>query len=195
MIQDWRTRWKQGNFPFLYVQLANYLFTKDGPSESKWAEIRETQRETLFLPNTGMAVAIDIGEARNIHPFNKKEVGRRLSLLALKLVYGYSDIVSSGPQPVSWKTDGNKVKIIFDHVAGGLKTKNQNTVKGFAIAGDDKNFYWAEARIDGNSVIVSSENVQFPVTVRYAWADNPVCNLYNSEMLPASPFQIKLNKK
>ena len=195
MIQDWRVRWGQGNFPFLFVQLANYLFTKEEPTESNWAEIREAQRKALSLPNTGMAVAIDIGEARNIHPFNKKDVGERLSIAALKLVYGYDNIICSGPQPVSWKTDGSKVRIVFDNTAAGLVTKDNEPVKGFAVSGNGKKFYWAEARIYGNSVVVSSEKVLTPIIVRYAWADNPECNMFNTEMLPATPFQIELNKK
>ena len=165
MIQDWRTRWKQGDFPFLFVQLANYLYTKDEPVESKWAEVREAQRKTLALPNTAMAVAIDIGEARNIHPFNKKAVGERLSLGALKLAYGYNDILYSGPQPVSWRTEGDKIEISFEYTGAGLKTKEGAAVKGFALAGSDKKFYWAEAQIKGDRVIVSCENVPEPVVV------------------------------
>ncbi|MBN1185381.1 MAG: 9-O-acetylesterase [Bacteroidales bacterium] len=193
MIQDWRTRWEQGNFPFLFVQLANYLYINEAPTESKWAEIREAQRNSLVLPNTGMAVTIDIGETRNIHPFNKKDVGQRLSLQALKLAYGYEGIVYSGPLPISWEITGNRVKIKFEHIADSLKTKDGRVVKGFALAGDDNKYHWAEAQIEGNTVIVFSENVSVPVKIRYAWADNPECNLINSKMLPASPFQIELN--
>jgi sialate O-acetylesterase len=194
MIQDWRVRWQQENFPFLFVQLANYLYQKDEPSESDWAEIREAQRKTLELPNTGMAVTIDIGEARNIHPFNKKDVGERLSRAALKMAYGYKNTIESGPLPLSWEKEGNKVRIEFEHVANGLKTTDNLPLKGFAIAGEDKKFYWAEAQIQGNSVVLRSPAVNKPEYVRYAWADNPESNLTNSERLPASPFQIKLKK-
>ncbi|MBN1822348.1 MAG: sialate O-acetylesterase, partial [Prolixibacteraceae bacterium] len=192
MIQDWRIRWQQGNFPFLFVQLANYLYQKDEPGESDWAEIREAQRKTLDLPNTGIAVTIDIGEARNIHPSNKKDVGERLSRIAFKMAYGYKNIIESGPLPLSWEKEGNKVKIVFNHIANGLQAKNDSILKGFAIAGENKQFYWAEAQIQGNSVILKCPVVNKPKYIRYGWADNPECNLYNSEMLPASPFQIEL---
>ena len=140
------------------------------------------------LPNTGMAVSIDIGNAKNIHPGNKQDVGKRLALNALAKVYE-KDIVFSGPIYKSMKIEGNKIRLQFDYADGGLKAKNNEKLTGFAIAGEDKNFVWADAEIVGNEVIVSSTKVDNPVAVRYAWAANPVCNLYNGVNLPASPFR------
>ncbi|GAA0892572.1 sialate O-acetylesterase [Fulvivirga kasyanovii] len=188
MIQDWRARWGQGDLPFLFVQLANFQAVKPQPSESDWAELREAQTMTLSLPNTGMACIIDIGEADDIHPRNKQEVGRRLALIANKLVYE-ENIIASGPQYKSFKVEGNKVRISFAHTGSGLATMDGKEVTGFAIAGEDKQFYWAKAEIDGDEVVVSSDKVKSPKAVRYAWADNPVCNLVNSEGLPAVPFR------
>jgi sialate O-acetylesterase len=194
MINDWRQHWQQGNLPFLFVQLANYMKTKPLPSESEWAELREAQTRTLLLPNTGMACAIDIGEGNDIHPKNKQEVGRRLALIANKLVYK-QDCIASGPSYKSFREDGHCIRISFTNVGKGLATKDGKELKGFAIAGKDKQFYWAEADIiygtDGkvNEVRVYSDKVAKPVAVRYAWADNPECNLINSEGLPAGPFR------
>lgn len=188
LIKDWRQNWDEGTFPFLYVQLANYQAVRAQPGESDWAELREAQTMALSLPNTGMAVTIDIGEADDIHPKNKQEVGERLSLIARNLVYG-EDITYSGPLYKSMTRDGDVIRVSFTHVDGGLVVKGGGALKGFAIAGDDKQFYWANARIDGDQVVVSSEDVLNPVAVRYAWADNPICNLYNEAGLPASPFR------
>ncbi len=188
MIKSWRKSWGQGDFPFLFVQLANFMAVKDEPVDSAWAELREAQTMTLGLKNTGMAVIIDIGEANNIHPKNKQDVGKRLALWTLAKTYG-RNIVYSGPLYKSCKVDGNKMVLSFDHVGGGLVAKDGEALKGFAIAGSDKKFVWADAKIEGNTVVVSSEQVAEPVAVRYAWADNPICNLYNKEMLPASPFR------
>ncbi len=187
LIKDWRQRWGQGNLSFLYVQLANYMKTIPFPSESEWAELREAQTLALSLPNTGMAVAIDIGEANDIHPKNKQEVGRRLALIANKLVYK-QDGIASGPTFKSSRKDGSRIRISFTN-AGGLSTDDGKEIKGFAIAGKDKQFYWAKAIVEGNEVIVYSDKVVEPVAVRYAWADNPECNLVNSEGLPAVPFR------
>ncbi len=187
MINSWRANWSQGDFPFYFVQLANFRQVRDLPVESDWAELREAQSMTLSLPNTGQAVIIDIGDADDIHPKNKQDVGKRLALNALALDYG-QDIVYSGPVYTSMSIDDNRIKLIFDHVGGGLVAKDGD-LSGFAIAGEDKKFVWAEAVIDGNTVVVSSPEVDNPVAVRYAWADNPVCNLYNTEGLPASPFR------
>ncbi|MBN1559974.1 9-O-acetylesterase [candidate division KSB1 bacterium] len=187
MITSWRTNWGQGDFPFLFVQLANFRQVLDHPAESDWAELREAQTKTLSLPNTGMAVIIDIGEADNIHPGNKQQVGRRLALNALARVYG-QDIVYSGPLYKSMRLEGDKIRLNFDHVDGGLLARGGD-LTGFAIAGQDSNFVWADAVIDGETIIVSSPNVANPLAVRYAWADNPICNLYNAEGLPASPFR------
>lgn len=190
MIKDWRNLWDQGDFPFFFVQLANYKARKDQPAESEWAELREAQAMALELPNTGMATAIDIGNAKDIHPKNKQEVGRRLALQARNKVYG-EDVVASGPmyKPNSMKVDGNKVRLAFNHVDGGLTTQGSNELKGFAVAGSDQTFHWTDARIEGNQVVVWSDEVDQPVAVRYAWAANPGCNLYNEAGLPAVPFR------
>lgn len=187
MIKNWRNDWGQGDFPFLFVQLANFMSVSPEPTESEWAELREAQLMTLSLPRTGMAVIIDIGEADDIHPKNKQDVGSRLALWALAKIYG-KDMVYSGPIYKSMDIDGNKVALHFKHTGGGLEAKG-GPLKGFAIAGADRKFVWADAKIEGDTVVVSSEEVAEPVAVRYAWANNPVCNLYNAEGLPASPFR------
>jgi len=188
MIMNWRKDWGQGNFQFLFVQLANFMETKPEPGDSAWAELREAQTMTLSLRNTGMATIIDIGEANNIHPKNKQDVGKRLALWALARTYE-KDIVYSGPLYKSMKVEGGKIRLSFDQAGGGLVARGGEALKGFAIAGADRKFVWADAKIDGNTVVVSSDDVANPVAVRYAWADNPVCNLYNKENLPASPFR------
>jgi sialate O-acetylesterase len=188
LIEDWRQHWQQGNLPFLYVQLANYMKTKPFPSESEWAELREAQTLTLSQPNTGMACTIDIGEAGSVHPVNKQEVGRRLALIANKLVYKKHEIIS-GPMYNKFKKEGNRIRISFSNLGSSLSTRDGKEVTGFAIAGSDKHFYWAKAIIEGNEIVVQSDNVPAPVAVRYAWADNPECNLVNSEGLPTVPFR------
>lgn len=188
MINDWRTRWKQGNLPFLYVQLANYMKQQPEPSESNWAALREAQTMTLTQPNTGMATIIDLGEADNIHPKNKQEVGRRLALVAKKLVYK-KQVQASGPVYQGHKIEGNKIRISFSETGSGLAVKGDGNLRGFAVAGSDQKFYWANAVIDGNTVVLYSDKVKVPVAVRYAWADNPYCNLINKEGLPAVPFR------
>ncbi|MCW8133672.1 MAG: 9-O-acetylesterase [Planctomycetota bacterium] len=189
MIQDWRGRWGEGDFPFFFVQLANFMAAKPEPGESAWAELREAQRMTLSLPNTGMATIIDIGEAGDIHPKNKQDVGLRLALAARGVAYG-EKLVYSGPSYKSMAVEEGKIRLTFDHVGGGLEAKGGEPLKSFAIAGEDKVFVWADAKIDGETVVVSSAKVEKPVAVRYAWADNPEgCNLYNKDGLPASPFR------
>lgn len=189
MITDWRTHWGEGNFPFLFVQLANFMQVNEQPVESDWAELREAQLMALSQPNTGMAVTIDIGNADDIHPKNKQEVGRRLALNARAKVYG-ENIAYSGPIYRSMtKMDGGKIRLSFKHVNGGLQAKGDNELKGFAIAGEDRTFHWADAEIIGDNVVVSSPEVPNPVAVRYGWAANPECNLYNGAGLPASPFR------
>ncbi|WP_245705485.1 sialate O-acetylesterase [Chitinophaga filiformis] len=188
LIADWRKRWRQGDLPFLFVQLANYMKTKPLPSESEWAELREAQTLTLSQPNTGMACVIDIGEANDIHPKNKQEVGRRLALVANKMVYKQA-CIASGPRYKNYKKEGNRIRISFTNIGTGLSTKDGKEVAGFAIAGKDKQFYWAKAIIEGNEVIIYADKVAEPVAVRYAWADNPECNLINSANLPAVPFR------
>ncbi|UPK67387.1 sialate O-acetylesterase [Chitinophaga filiformis] len=188
LITDWRQRWQQGNLPFLFVQLANYMKARPLPAESEWAELREAQTMTLSLPNTGMACAIDIGEANDIHPKNKQEVGRRLALVANKMVYKQEGI-TSGPVYKHYRKEGNRIRLSFINTGAGFSTKDGKEVSGFAVAGEDKQFYWAKADIEGNEVVVYSDKVAAPVAVRYAWADNPECNLVNSAGLPAVPFR------
>jgi len=189
MINDWRNKWNEGNFPFLFVQLPNFMEAKSEPSESDWALLRESQLKTLSLPNTGMAVTIDIGEWNDIHPVDKLDVGDRLALAAEKIAYG-EDIVYSGPIYKSMKIEGDKIILSFSNVGSGLVAKGNEGLKYFSIAGDNKQFVWAKAKIDGDNVIVWSDKIQNPVAVRYAWADNPEgANLYNKEGLPASPFR------
>ncbi len=186
MIQGWRKAWGLGDFPFGIVQLANFMGGKPEPSESGWAELREAQMMTLRTPNTGLAVTIDIGDAGDIHPKNKQDVGKRLALWALAKVYG-QNLTFSGPIYKSMKMEGNTIRIKFHGVDGGLVAKGEK-LSGFAIAGAGKKYVWANAKIDGEDVVVWSDKVAKPVAVRYAWADNPVCNLYNKAGLPASPF-------
>jgi sialate O-acetylesterase len=188
MIQDWRIRWRQGRWPFLFVQLANWRARKPQPAASDWAELREAQLMTLALPETGMAVTIDIGEADDIHPRNKQDVGKRLALAARKIAYG-EDLVCSGPIYRSMEVRGREIVLSFDHVGGGLTARDGEGLRGFAVAGEDRQFAWADARIEGDQVVVKSDLVPAPVAVRYAWADNPDCNLINREGLPASPFR------
>lgn len=190
LIKDWRRQWGQGNFPFIFVQLANHLAEVDSPQASNWAELREAQAMALQLPNTGMATAIDIGEADDIHPKNKEDVGKRLALNALKLVYG-QNVVASGPMFASMSVEENKAIINYKSVGGGLVTKDKyGYVRGFQIAGEDKKFYWAKAKIVGNNVELYAEEVKNPIAVRYAWSSNPgALDLYNSKGLPAVPFR------
>jgi len=186
MIRNWRTAWGH-DFPFYFVQLANWHANKAEPDESDWAELREAQSMTLRQPQTGMAVTIDIGDANDIHPRNKLDVGRRLAAWALAGTYGQK-VIPSGPLFDGYKIEGDKIRISLRH-STGLKTSDDGPPKGFAIAGEDRRFVWADARIVGNVVIVSSPKVLKPVAVRYGWADNPIANLYNSAGLPASPFR------
>jgi sialate O-acetylesterase len=188
LINDWRQRWKQGNIPFIFVQLAYFKKVQVLPTESEWAELREAQTLTLSLPNTGMACIIDIGDANTIHPLNKQEVGRRLALIANKLT-NEPKAIASGPVYKNYKINGNSIIIDFENTGLGLSTNDGKDVTGFAIAGNDKQFYWANAYIEGNNIVVHSDKVIEPEAVRYAWADNPVCNLINSEGLPAMPFR------
>jgi sialate O-acetylesterase len=186
MIRNWRSAWGH-DFPFYFVQLANWHANKAEPDESDWAELREAQTMTLREPQTGMAVTIDIGDENDIHPRNKVDVGRRLAAWALFGTYGQK-VIPSGPLFDRFTVEGDKVRIRFKYGVG-LKTSNGGVVKGFSIAGEDRRFVWADARIDGDAVIVSSPKVLKPVAVRYGWADNPIANLYNGAGLPASPFR------
>ena len=185
MIRNWRSAWGY-EFPFYFVQLPNWRARQDAPSESDWAELREAQAMTLREPQTGMAIAIELG-GEDLHPRNKLDVGRRLALLALANVYG-KEIVPSGPLFDRFRIEGNKVRITFKY-GQGLKTSDGGPVKGFAIAGSDHRFIWADARIEGDAVVVSSPTILNPAAVRYGWGDNPLVNLYNKANLPASPFR------
>ena len=189
MIECWRRAWGEGAFPFYFVQLANYMKRADVPTESEWAGLREAQSMTLKLKNTGMAVIIDIGDAGNIHPTNKQDVGKRLALWAEAKVYGKRDIEYSGPLFRKMKVKGGRAFLAFDHAKGGLAAQGGGRLEGFAIAGADGRFVWADAEIDGERVVVSSPGVREPKAVRYGWADNPAVNLINRAGLPASPFR------
>ncbi|GAB3013872.1 sialate O-acetylesterase [Spirosoma pulveris] len=189
LINDWRNKWKQGPLPFLYIQLPGFMDYNYLPSESGWAVLREAQLNALKIANTSMVVAIDLGEWNDIHPDNKKDVGERLALSALKTAYK-EPIISSGPIYQSAAVDGNKIVVSFTDTGGGLITNDGEDLSEFAIAGSDKKFVWAKARIENGKVVVWSDEVPNPLYVRYAWADNPVNpNLYNKEGLPASPFR------
>jgi sialate O-acetylesterase len=190
MITDWRQYWKQGDFPFLVVQLANFYPEQVQPAESSWAELREAQSLALQLPNTALATAIDIGDANDIHPRDKAGVGQRLGLGALKIAYGM-EVVHSGPVFKSIRTDGDKAIIHFDLQGSTLVSRDKHGyLRGFAMAGADRKFYWARAFIEEDKVVVRCPQVPLPVAVRYAWADNPgQLDLYNNEGLPALPFR------
>lgn len=192
MIADWRSRWGKRPLPFLFVQLANFLAVQTEPvqTNASWPFLREAQTLTLRVTNTAMACAIDLADPENpddIHPKNKQDVARRLALAARYVAYG-EKLVYSGPLFRSARVKGSRIIVSFDHVGGGL-TARGDALKGFAIAGPDKRFYWADAVIKGANVVVSSTNVPTPVAVRYNWATNPIGNLYNAEGLPAVPFR------
>jgi len=190
LIQNWRESWKQKNLPFLYVQLPNFMKSSSVPSESNWALLRESQFKTLSVPYTGMAVAIDLGEWNDIHPVHKKPVGDRLALIAQKIGYGDTNVVCSGPLFQSQKIVKDSIFLFFNNIGSGLVVKGSQHLNCMAIAGPDKKFVWASARILNNKIVVWSNKVTNPVAVRYAWADNPEnANLYNQEGLPASPFR------
>ncbi|MBI1342226.1 MAG: sialate O-acetylesterase [Terrimonas sp.] len=189
LILDWRNKWQQGTLPFLYVQLPGYMDYQYLPAESNWAEMREAQLQSLSVPNTAMAVTIDIGEWNDIHPDDKKDVGDRLALAAMKLAYA-ADIVYSGPLYQGFETEGNRIIISFSHTGSGLMTSDGEDPAEFAIAGADKKFVWASAKIIDDKIMVWHDDIKEPLYVRYAWADDPVNpNLYNKEGLPASPFR------
>lgn len=190
MIDSWRKEWGQGDFPFYWVQLADFRSEVDEPGESDWAELREAQTMTMSkLPNTGEAVIIDIGEGKDIHPRNKVDVGRRLARWALANEYGF-DISYHSPIYKAIDISGGRATLTFDHVAGGWRPFDVREPVGFTIAGADKKFVRATAKlIAGNKIEVSSDQVPEPVSVRYAWADNPVCNMYTVAGLPLTPFR------
>ena len=188
MIRDWRNKWGY-KFPFYIVQLANNRALQTEPGDDEWAEVREAQAMAAqHVENSGLACIIDIGDANDIHPRNKQEVGRRLALIARAKTYGESGFEYSGPKYKDYRIEDQQIRIFFDH-ADGLRPAEGSEVKGFVIAGADRKWHWATARIDGNSVVVSSKDVVNPIAVRYAWHINPICNLQNSAKLPAVPFR------
>lgn len=189
LIRSWRNKWQIGDFPFLYVQLANFMDETSEPTESNWAALRQAQLETLSVPNTGMAVIIDIGEWNDIHPLNKQEVGNRLAKLAFKLAFNESNSISS-PVPVNHRFSKNSVTVWFSPKS--LFSENSEPLRLFEISNDGKEFHKALAKIKGGKVIIWNDNIINPTAVRYAWSDNPKkANLYSSEGLPASPFEIR----
>ena len=189
LIQNWRASWNDREFPFLIVQLPNHGAIPDEPSESAWAELREAQLlTTRQVPNAGIAVTIDVGDPNDVHPHRKAEVGQRLALLALGTTYK-KPIVYSGPLYQSMTVEGNKIRIRFTNSGRRIEPHGSGQLAGFAIAGADRKFHWAEATIDGVSVVVSSPDVTVPAAVRYAWGDSPRCNLFNDAGLAASPFR------
>ncbi|MBI9018132.1 MAG: 9-O-acetylesterase [Phycisphaerae bacterium] len=185
MIKDWRNKWSIGDFPFYYVQIAPFWYNDTPPST---AYLREAQMMTLALPNTGMAVTMDIGNEKNIHPLKKKPVGNRLALWALAKDYG-KDIVFSGPIYQKYKVEGNKIRLQFDYVGNGLESGDSKELTHFTIAGEDKVFVQAKAVIDGETIVVSSDKVAKPVAVRFAWGHADMPNLTNKDGLPASSFR------
>lgn len=191
LIKDWREKWGQGDLPFLFPQLPNFMEVDYSPGESAWAELRQSQLKTLSVANTGMAVAIDAGEWNDIHPLNKKSVGERLALWAEHLAYHDNGLVYSGPIIESASLEGNEIALTFSNTGTGLSTTDGADLTYFAVAGADKKFVWAKARIEGTKVILNTGRITQPKYVRYAWADNPEgANLANKEGLLASPFEI-----
>lgn len=189
LITQWRYGWQQGSFPFLTVQLASFMEAKDQPEESGWAWLRQMQLQTLQVPNTGLVVATDAGEWNDIHPEDKKTIGDRLARWARHMVYGEKNITYSGPLFAKAVVKGSEVRLQFEHVARGLQLSHGTVPKHFAIANEAGTFAWANARVEGNEVVVWHPDIAKPREVRYAWANNPqAANLINSEGLPASPF-------
>lgn len=194
LIRDWRKQFGQGHFPFLFVQLANFLPAYDQPTESKWAQLREAQRQTLALKNTAMTVAIDVGEWNDIHPLDKQTVGERLALSAMKTAYGKKSLLASGPNLKKISSKGNQLVLSFSDVGSGLEVRG-GELKHIAIAGADKKFVWAKAEVKKDKLVVWADSIAEPKWVRYAWADNPAgANLYNSAGLPASPFEASVGQ-
>ncbi len=190
MIEQWRAEWGQGDFPFYWVQLADYKDEVALPGDAQWAELRESQTKALALPNTGEAVIIDLGESNDIHPKNKYDVAARLVRWALAKDYGIPGIEPQSPLYRDMSADGGTVTLTFDHVDGGLRTVDVSEVKGFAVCGEDRKWVRADAKITGaDTVEVSSVEVAAPIAVRYAWADNPVCNVHSKNGLPLTPFR------
>lgn len=192
-IYDWRNKFEDDDLPFVFVQLPNFMDYTFHPVESNWARLRESQRRALSVPKTAMAVGIDLGEWNDIHPDNKKSVGERMALAALKLVYG-KELVSSGPMVSRAVREGDQVRLSFNHVGSGLQSLDGEKLREFSLATFDKKFVWADARIEGDQIVVNCPEVKNPKFVRYAWSDNPDVNLYNKEGLPASPFEMVIEE-
>ena len=189
LVASWRDALHDQDLEFLIVQLPNHGATTDAPGESAWAELREAQLLTLqHVPKTGMAVTIDVGDPKDLHPHRKLEVGQRLALWAQGTIYK-EPIEYSGPLYESMRIEGGEIRVRFTHVGSGLEARDGTELRGFAIAGADRKFHWAEARMDSDTVVISSRDVPRPVAVRYAWGDSPLCNLFNKDGLPASPFR------
>ncbi len=189
MITEWRKAWGQGDFPFYWVQLADFRDETADPGESEWAELRESQTNTLDLPNTGQAVIYDLGEGRDIHPRDKQNVAKRLARIALARDYGQT-IAFESPRYSSMEVQGNKAVLTFEDVGSTLYTFDTRSAVGFAVAGEDKVWHWGTGTIQGkDKVVVTSDAVSAPIAVRYAWSDNPVANLMSREGLPVIPFR------
>jgi sialate O-acetylesterase len=186
LITDWRAKWQQGDFPFLFVQLASFNIKDHGPG---WPLLREAQTKTLELPNTGMAVAMDVGDPEDIHPRNKQDVGKRLWLNARKVAFKEKNVVYSGPVYKSHKISGNQIILSFDHVGRTFMTAYPQNIKGFVIAGADRQFHSAEARFKNDVMTVWSPDVPSPVAVRYAWEAYFDVDLFSWDMLPMAPFR------
>ncbi|GAB3651214.1 sialate O-acetylesterase [Echinicola sediminis] len=193
LIEGWRKSWDRPDLPLLYVQLPNFMTPTDDPHSGNWPELREAQRQALKVPHTGMAVTIDVGEANDIHPLDKKTVGNRLALQAFKVAYGENGGVYSGPMIKEARRVGNKIVLSFDHIGKGLTLSEGKYPNGFAIAGQDGDFKWAKAKLAGNKIVLECGEVVEPIKVSYAWSNNPdIANLYNQEGLPASPFELEV---
>jgi sialate O-acetylesterase len=188
LINDWRELWGLGPFPFLVVQLPDWLMAPELPADDMWAEIRESQAAALELENTGLTVTLDIGDIEDIHPTNKHDVGARLALNALRIAYG-RDVLDSGPTYASMEVHDGAITVGFENVGAGMDTVGGEPLAGFAIAGSDRVFHWADSSIEGDTIVVRSDSVHHPKAVRYAWASNPTCNLTNDSGLPAPPFR------
>jgi sialate O-acetylesterase len=189
LIQSWRASWNESDFPFLIVQLPNHGAIPEKPSDSAWAEMREAELLTAKqVPNTGIAVTIDVGDPKDVHPHRKAEVGQRLALWALGTTY-QQPVAYSGPLYQSMRVEGSEIRIRFTNIGYGLEAHGGGELVGFAIAGAERKFHWAIAAIEGDSIVVSSPDVLRPIAVRYAWGDSPHCNLFNKDGLPASPFR------
>jgi sialate O-acetylesterase len=189
LIKNWPDASHQPDLEFLIVQLPNHGAIPEEPGESAWAELREAELLTVkHVPNTGLAVTIDVGDPKDLHPHRKLEVGQRLAFWALGTTYKQPGEYS-GPLYESMQIASGEARLHFTHVGSGLQPRGDTALQGFAIAGADRKFHWADAHIDGDTVVVSSRVVPNPVAVRYAWGDSPSCNLFNKDGLPASPFR------